>query len=136
MMPSLLDTSVVVRYLTGDPPRLAVRAARIIDQGRELALTDVVIAETAYVLSTVYRIPRDAVVEGLVGLLQKRNIAALHLDKGAVIQALLFCRPSNRVSFADAMVWAAARSSGAEAVYSFDERFPATGVDVRKDVLS
>jgi len=133
-MAALLDTSVVVRYLTGDPPRLAARAARIIDERRELAVTDVVIAEAAYVLSSVYRVSRDAVVDGLVGFLQKRNVATLRLDKGAVIQALLLCRPSNRVSFADAMIWAAARSSRAEAVYSFDDRFPELGVEVLRDV--
>jgi predicted nucleic acid-binding protein len=135
-MAALLDTSVVVRYLTGDPPRLAARAARIIDKGRDLAVTDVVIAEAAYVLSTVYRVSRDAVVEGLVGFLQRRNVATLRLDKGAVIHALLLCRPSNRVSFADAMIWAAARSSRAEAVYSFDERFPEQGLEVRRNAPS
>lgn len=134
MAPSLLDTSVIVRYLTGDPPRLAARAARIIDGEKALAVTGVVIAETAFVLSSVYGVPRMALVDRLLELLQKENIAVLHLDKGAVLQALLLCRPSNRISFADAMVWAAARSVGAEAVYSFDERFPREGLIVRSDV--
>lgn len=133
LMPALLDTSVVVRYLTGDPPSLAARAARIIDEGRALAVTDVVIAEAAYVLETVYGVPREAIVEALVSFLQKRNVATLRLDKGAVIQSLLLCRPSRRVSFADAVIWAAARSARAETVYSFDDRFPAEGVEVRRD---
>lgn len=133
-MTALLDTSVVVRYLTGDPPRLAARAARIIDSDQQLAVTDVVVAETAFVLSTVYGVARPAAVAALVELLQRTNIATLRLDKGAVIQALLMCRPSRRVSFADAMVWAAARSSRAEMVYSFDERFPADGILVRADL--
>lgn len=133
-MTALLDTSVVVRYLTGDPPGMAARAARIVDGVPGLALTDVVIAEVAYVLSAGYRTPRSAIVDALVALVQKRNIATLSLDKGTVIQALLMCRPSNRVSFADAMIWASARSAGAEAVYSFDERFPERGVEVRRDV--
>jgi predicted nucleic acid-binding protein len=132
-MVALLDTSVIVRYLTGDPPRLAARAARVIDSTRTVTVTDVVIAETALVLSSVYGVRRVAVVDSLVDLLQKRNVAVLHLDKGAVLQALLLCRPSNRVSFADAMVWATARSAKAEVVYSFDERFPRDGLVVRAD---
>jgi predicted nucleic-acid-binding protein len=96
-MVAVLDTSVIVRYLTGDSPRLAARAARIIDSARTLTVTDVVIAETAYVLSSVYGVRRAAVVDSLVDLLQKRNVAILDLDKGAVLQALLLCRPSNRV---------------------------------------
>jgi predicted nucleic acid-binding protein len=133
-MVALLDTSVIVRYLTGDPPRLAARAARVIDGTRTLTVTDVVIAETAFVLSSVYGVRRAAVVDSLVDLLQKRNVAILNLDKGPVLQALLLCRPSNRVSFADAMIWAAALSARAEVVYSFDERFPREGVVVRADL--
>lgn len=133
LTPALLDTSVIVRYLTGDPKHLAARAARIIDGETTLMITDVVVAETAFVLSSVYGVPRRAVVDRLVELLQRRNLSAFRLDKGAVIQGLLLCRPSNRVSFADAMVWAAARSAGAEAVYSFDDRFPSGGTLVRRD---
>jgi len=132
---ALLDTSVIVRYLTGDPKHLSARAARIIDGETTLLVTDVVVAETAFVLSSVYGVPRRAVVDTLVELLQRRNLSLFRLDKGAVIQGLLLCRPSNRVSFADAMVWAAARSAGVEAVYSFDERFPSGGILVRRDPL-
>jgi predicted nucleic acid-binding protein len=134
-MAALLDSSIVVRYLTGDTPQLAARAARIIDSGEALAIPDVVIAETAFVLAGVYGVARPALVEGLVTFLQKRNVATLGLDKGTVIQALLMCRPSKRVSFADAMIWAAARSTRADAVYSFDERFPDDGIVLRRNLV-
>jgi predicted nucleic acid-binding protein len=133
-MAAIVDTSVVVRYLTGDPPAMATRAARILDNKATATVTDVVIAETAYVLSSVYGVARPAIVDGLVAFIQKRNLVILGLPKTAVIQGLLLCRPSNRVSFADAMVWAAARSSRAATVYSFDERFPEEGVMVRRDL--
>lgn len=131
-MASLLDTSVIIRYLTGDPPRLAARAAQIIDGPETLAVPAVVLAESAFVLSSVYGVARPSLVDGLVAFVQKDNVRILHLDKGIVIQALLMCRPSKRVSFADAMVWAAARSTRAEAVFSFDERFPTDGIVVRR----
>ena len=41
------------------------------------------------------------------------------------------CRPSGRVSFADALIWAAAHMTPGKVVYSLDERFPADGVEVR-----
>jgi len=126
-----LDTSMVVRYLTGDPPGLAEEAARIIDGENELVVTDVVIVETAYVLTSVYRVPRDVVVDHLIAFLQKENIAVHRLDERLVLQGLLMCRPSGRISFADAMVWAAARDADAEAIYSLDERFPREGICVR-----
>ncbi len=130
-MSGLLDTSIVVRYLTGDSPELAERAARVIDVETDLVVTDVVLAETAYVLTSVYKVAREVVVDHLVAFVQKRNIRALGLEKDVVLLALLLCRPSGRVSFADAMVWAAAHSSGLRVVYSLDARFPADGVEVR-----
>ncbi len=133
-MSAFLDTSMVVRYLTGEPPGPAEQAARVVDGAEGLQVTDVVLAETAYVLTSVYRVPRDVVVDHLVTLLQKQNISPFALDKGIVLQALLLCRSSGRTSFADAMVWAAARSAGSEVVYSLDERFPADGLDVRREL--
>ena len=131
-MSGFLDTSIVVGYLTGDPSGLAEQAARVIDGGEELQVTDVVLAEAAYVLTSVYRVRRNVVVDHLVAFLQKHNVSPFGLDKGIVLQALLLCRPSGRVSFADAMVWAAARSASSNVVYSLDERFPGYGVEVRR----
>ena len=130
-MSGFLDTSMLVRYLTGDPPQLAEQAARVID-GEDLKVTDVVLAETAYVLTSVYRVPRDVVVDHLITFLQKRNISPFALDKGFVLQSLLLCRPSGRTSFADALIWAAARSAGSKVIYSLDERFPTDGLEVRQ----
>ncbi len=131
-MSGFLDTSIVVRYLTGDPPDLAEKAAQIIDGEERLQVTDVVLAETAYVLTSVYGIPRSVVVDHLIAFLQKENVSPFALEKGLVLQALLLCKPSGRVSFADAMVWAAARSSEDKVVYSLDERFPEYGLEVRR----
>ena len=131
-MSRFLDTSIVVRYLTGDPPKLADLAAGILDGEADLALTDVVIVETAYVLSTVYKIAREAVVDSLIALIQKKNVTLFALEKQRALEALLLCRPSGRVSFADAFIWAAARSDDAKIIYSLDERFPEDGIDVRR----
>jgi len=126
---AFLDTSVVVRYLVGDPAALAARAAEIIDSGEPLQVTDVVLLETAHVLASFYNVPREVVVDHLIAFVQKADVSLFHLDKGLVLQALLMCRPSGRVSFGDAMIWAAARSAGSKVVYSLDERFPSAGLE-------
>lgn len=133
-MNNFLDTSMIVRYLTNDPPDLADKAARVIDGKEDFYVTDVVVAETAYVLTSVYNVSRSAVVDFLLTFLQKENIVPFYLDKGTTLQALLLCKPSGRLSFADAMVWAAARSAGISTVYSLDERFPKDGLEVRSDI--
>ena len=127
-----LDTSVIVRYLTGDPANLAVLAQRIVDGEVALTVTDVVLTETLYVLTSVYRVPREIVVDRVVGLVSKKNIAVFARDKDTVSHALLMCRRSGRVSIADAMIWAAARTAGATRIFTFDQRFPSEGMELRE----
>ncbi len=126
-----LDTSVVVRYLIGVPDDLARRAREIIDRLDDLQIGGVALAESAFVLTTVYRAPRPNVVDSLTELLRKANVSTFGMDKDLALQALLMCRRSGRVSFADALIWAEARSAGSETVYSFDQRFPSDGLELR-----
>ena len=130
-MTRFLDTSFVVRYLTGIPPEQAAVAGMVIDQSDRLTISGVAIAETAFVLTSVYRVARDDIVDRLMEFVQMENIETYGLDKGYVLQGLLMCRPSGRVSISDAVIWAAARSSGRNVVYSFDQRFPSDGIEVR-----
>ncbi|MSQ14772.1 MAG: type II toxin-antitoxin system VapC family toxin [Dehalococcoidia bacterium] len=126
-----MDTSMVVRYLIGDPPNMAEQAARVIDTEDDLQVTDGVLMETAYVLTSVYGVAREVVVDHLIDFLQKENIDTFRLDKDQASQALLLCRPSGRVSFADALLWAAAQSLREKVVYSLDPRFPSADIEVR-----
>jgi predicted nucleic acid-binding protein len=122
--PAYLDTSFVVRYLTDDPPEMAARAAEVIDGESPLVLSEVILLETAYVLSTVYRISRAEIVESLSDLIQRRNIRLLTLEKPEALEALALCKDSGRHSFVDALLWAQARHAGASRVHTFDRRFP------------
>jgi predicted nucleic acid-binding protein len=130
---TFVDTSVLVRYLTGDPPKMQAAAKRIMDSSHVLSITDVVLVETAYVLQSFYKVPRAVLVDSLIELVQKKNVEIYSLQKDKVIRALLFCRPSHRVSFADALVWAAALQESAT-VYTFDERFPSEGLTVKSEL--
>lgn len=133
-MARFLDTSVVVRYLTGIPADQAVAAGIIIDQSDRLIISGVALAETAYVLTSVYRVAREAIVDRMIDFVRKENIDTYGLDKGYVLQGLLMCRPSGRVFFSDALIWAAARSGGGDAVYTFDQGFPRDGIEVRAEL--
>jgi predicted nucleic acid-binding protein len=65
---ALLDTSVVVRYLTLDHPTLSPLAQALIDGSVRVALTSVALVETAFVLPHHYGVPRSTVVDLHVGL--------------------------------------------------------------------
>ena len=99
-----LDTSVIVRYLIGVPEDLARRSREIIDQLDNLQIGGVALAEAAFVLTRVYGAPRENVVDSLMGILGKANVSTFGLDKEFALQALLMCRQSGRVSFADALI--------------------------------
>lgn len=128
-MTALLDTSVLIRYLTGDPPQQAERAAALIDSDTPLAVPVVALAETAYVLTTVYGLDRAAVVDALVGLLARANVRVHDLPGDDAVEALLLCRPSGRISFADALIWAATRGTSERQIFTFDQRFPTQDID-------
>ena len=42
---AFVDTNILVRHLTGDPPELAARAARYLGAADELLLPDLILAE-------------------------------------------------------------------------------------------
>ena len=128
---AFLDTSVVIRYLTGEPPEMAANAQQIINRARRLKITDITLMESAHVLRTQYSATREDVVDGLLDLVGKDDISVYGIDDELVIEALLMCRPSNRISIADAMIWAAARSAGSRIIYTFDQRFPDEGLELR-----
>ncbi len=121
---------MIVRYLTEDVPELAERAAALLDDQDPVAPHSIVLVKTAFVLEKAYELARARVVDVLVEFLQKRNLRLLDLPKEEAILALLLARPSKRVSFADALLWALARSHGATRLYTFDARFPAEGLEV------
>lgn len=134
-MSGFLDTNVIARYFTGDPPLLAARAKNIIDGGEDLTLTSVIIAETGYVLTKLYGASRASVVDALIELIDRDNVRLHDLDEELAVEALLLCRPSGRVSFADAMRWAIARAAGSRSrIYTLDNRFPSLGVEIRPEL--
>lgn len=128
---AFLDTNMAIRYLTGQPREQADRADRIINGVRALLVSDVVLVETAYVLRTQYRVSREAIIDQLIDLVQRENILVYAIDKDLALQGLRMCRPSGRVSVSDAMIWAAARTAGASAIYTFDRRFPGDNIELR-----
>jgi predicted nucleic acid-binding protein len=126
--PALIDTNVLLRYITRDPEEMAKRAAEIIDSAATLLLSELVLVETAYVLASVYGVRRPAIVDVLIDFVQKQNIRPAGLPKPLVLEALGLCRNSKRYSFTDAFLWAQARDLGTR-IYSFDERLP-QGVEI------
>jgi len=127
----LIDANAVVRYLVRDDADHTARASRLIDSDRPLRIAASTIAEISFTLLRVYKFPRTRICDVLIDLVERSNIHVHEFDTDVAVEALQLCRPSGRVSFADAMLWAVARTSSPARVWTFDERFPADGIDVQ-----
>ncbi len=127
---AFIDTNVGVRYFIATPADQASKAAAIIEGQSQVLITLGTVAEIAFVLKSVYSVPREVIVDCLIKLLRRENVSVTGVSEEIVLQALEACSPSGRVSFADAMLWAEVTCSLTPRVYSFDKRFPAAGISV------
>lgn len=125
-----LDTSVLIRYLVGTPPDQASRAAHLIDGEADIGVSLVALAEAAHVLRSFYRIPHPEVVDVLIDLVTKANVAPLEVTKAEAIEALVRAREFASAPITDALIAATSRSNGAVPVYTFDKKFGRLGAPV------
>lgn len=116
-MSAFVDTNVLVRHLTGDPPSLAERATAFLASEVELYLTDLVVAETVYVLESFYKAPREQVAEAMRSLVGMRSM--IMIDSAILLRAIEIYEV-DRLDFAEAYLVACAESTGIARVASFD----------------
>jgi predicted nucleic acid-binding protein len=120
----LLDTSVVVRYLTGEPDEAAERARGLFaaaEAGRlELMLTDVVFVETGFVLWRALRLERSLVIAYLDSLLQAPGVVPEHRE---LLQGSLELFQRHPVGLVDAYLAAGTVAAGIDGVASLDRGF-------------
>jgi predicted nucleic acid-binding protein len=115
---AFVDTNILVRHLTGDPPEQAARASRFLAATDELLLADLVVAEVVYVLESFYEVPRARVAELVRAIIAFPAIVVL--DAAMLLRALEVYETA-RLDFAEAYLVAQAERSGVGAVASFDK---------------
>lgn len=76
-MSAFVDTNILIRHLTGDPPEMAERATRFLGKERDLLLVDLVVAETIYVLESFYEAPRQQIDESIRSLIAFESIVCV-----------------------------------------------------------
>jgi predicted nucleic acid-binding protein len=113
---AFVDTNVLVRHLTGDPPEQAARATAFLAAADELLLADLVVAELVYVLESFYEQPRERVAElarAVIGFPAVRVV-----DEPVLLRALEVYE-LDRLDFAEAYLAACAEATGVGRVASF-----------------
>ena len=116
-MSAFVDTNVLVRHLTGDPSGIAARATAYLEAETELLLTDLVAAETVYVLESFYEAPRDEVAQMVRSLVAFESVVCV--DSALLLRAIEVYE-TDRIDFAEAYLVACAESTGVEKIASFD----------------
>jgi predicted nucleic acid-binding protein len=114
---AFVDTNVLIRHLTGDPPEMASRATRYIETADELLLPDLILAEVAYVLESFYETPRAQVATTLRAVLAFPAIRVVDAD---LLQRAVEVYEVHRLDFADAYLVASAERTGIGVIASFD----------------
>lgn len=117
-MTAFIDTNILVRHLTGDPPTMAERATAFLANQPELYLADLIVAETVYVLESFYKAPRDQVATAMRSLIAMRSM--ITVDPALLLRAIEIY-DVDRLDFAEAYLVACAESTGVGAIASFDK---------------
>lgn len=116
-MSAFVDTNVLVRHLTGDPPEMAARATAYLRAETELLLADLVAAETVYVLESFYEAPRDEVARAVRSLVAFDSVVCV--DPALLLRAIEVYE-TDSIDFAEAYLVACAESTGVGRIASFD----------------
>ena len=87
---SLPDTNVIIRYLVRDDEPLYLKSKAFFDKIKtgsiRAVIIESVIAECIYVLTKIYKVPRNEAAESLIDILHYKGIA--NQDQKELIQAL------------------------------------------------
>ncbi|MCJ7780785.1 MAG: PIN domain-containing protein, partial [Acidimicrobiia bacterium] len=113
---AFVDTNILIRHLTGDPPEMASRATAFLAAAEELLLPDLIVAEIVYVLESFYELPTDDVANAVRSVIAYPPIRTL--DPALLLRALEVYETA-RIDFAEAYLVASAEAAGVTDIASF-----------------
>lgn len=117
-----VDTNVLVRLLTRDDEKQASCARALLDSQAEadasFFVSDVVLAELAWVLHSAYGYGRSEIAKALQALVDNATLRFQSVD---TVRAALRSCESGPVGFPDCMIAATAVSAGCERTVTFDD---------------
>lgn len=123
MKPLLLDTNILVRFITGEPAGQAAEVAalfRAADAGKQkLAVLPMVLAEVVFVLTGFYEHPRAKVAATLAHLI---SCPGFHANEQERLLHALLLFGAGKLDFVDCYLAATSAREG-RTVISFDRDF-------------
>jgi predicted nucleic-acid-binding protein len=124
-----LDTNVIVRLLINDDKVQGRRAKAVLEKAEEESeryfLSLLVILETIWVLSAVYKLNRSEVLDALELLTQ---MPVLELENDGTVQELLRMGRSGNADLPDLLIGLSAKARGCETTLTFEKGLETTAL--------
>jgi predicted nucleic-acid-binding protein len=114
---AFLDTNVLIRHLTGDPPEMAARATAFLTENGDLLLADLILAECVYVLESFYEVDRATVAELMRAAIAVPQIKTIN---SSLLLRALEVYEIDRLDFAEAYLVGQAEATRVGEIVSFD----------------
>jgi uncharacterized protein len=119
-MSKIVDTNLLIRYLTGDDKEKADQVEKLFRTSKEkLALPDLVIAEIIWVLTSTYKLSKVEVITKIESIL---SLDVLEADK-KLNKAALENYKDHNINWIDAYIAALVQTNKHEGIYSYDRDF-------------
>jgi len=110
----LIDTNIIIRFLTKDEPKLTKKAEELFKKAgvKELEIPDFILTEIVWVLLSFYKLDKKDVIEKLEGILAFEKFK---LNRKELRRAIDIYRENN-ISFVDSYLIADGRAEDKEIV--------------------
>ena len=118
-----IDTSIVVRLIVGDDPKNYLKVKKLISKKHKtFILEDSAMMEVVFVLSKIYKYPREKVVAGINFISNFENIC---FNKGLIEDALNLYVKHPKLSFVDCYLTAVTTITQEKPLWTLDKKLAA-----------
>ncbi len=124
-----LDTNVLVRYLTQDDKKQAVKANKLIEQKLSEHepgyITLITLVEVVWVLESCYEQSKNDILKVLHAILTTKQLLVEQADN---VYLALKRFSSGNADFSDALIATLSENNGCHVVYTFDKKASSIGM--------
>ena len=116
----LLDTNLLLRFLTSDDPKKAKAVANLLKTLKDpLMVTDLAFAELAWVMASFYDFDKEQIINKLASILNFKKIRS----NKKLLRKSLSIYAAHNIDFIDAYHAAYASLKSFDVIYSYDKDF-------------
>lgn len=130
----IIDTNLLVRYLTGDDPQKAKSVDNLLSKAErgelKILVPSIVIAELVWVLESFYQMHSTEIAELIEAVL---NTPGIEVTEKSIIASTLKLYRTKNIDLIDAWIIEFAKDRGIKTIYTFDRKhfMDVSGIETR-----